>query len=179
MTLSDLSSIVGVISGLAVLGSLIYLAQQTRQNAKHTRALIQQGRAVQSIDMLLRIAEDSSLSDVGSRGNAGDTTLDRAQINQYFSFRVSGFINWEDQFYQHHDGLLNDDRFSAFVRTVETQFQSPGVRCLWKVSRTHTGKEFQSFMDEIMNRTRVVAMPTDLVAVWKAGIEAELSDASA
>jgi hypothetical protein len=45
MTLSDISSIVGVISGLAVLGSLIYLAQQTRQNAKHTRALIQSGMA--------------------------------------------------------------------------------------------------------------------------------------
>jgi hypothetical protein len=52
MTLSDISSIVGMISGLAVLASLIYLAQQNRQNVKHTRALIQQGR-VERIVMFL------------------------------------------------------------------------------------------------------------------------------
>ena len=49
MSLSDLAAIATVISGLAVLGSMIYLAQQTRQNSKHTRALIQQGRAVQPL----------------------------------------------------------------------------------------------------------------------------------
>jgi len=53
MTLSDLASIGSLVSGIAVLVSLVYLAQQTRQNSKHTRALIQQGRAIQSADMPL------------------------------------------------------------------------------------------------------------------------------
>jgi len=39
MTLSDLASIGSLVSRFAVLVSLIYLAQQTRQNSKHTRAL--------------------------------------------------------------------------------------------------------------------------------------------
>jgi hypothetical protein len=44
MTLSDLASLATVLSGAAVLASLIYLAQQTRQNTRHTRALIEQAR---------------------------------------------------------------------------------------------------------------------------------------
>jgi hypothetical protein len=52
MNLSDLAAIGSLVSGIAVLVSLVYLAQQTRQNSKHTRALIQQGRAIQSADIL-------------------------------------------------------------------------------------------------------------------------------
>jgi len=45
MSLSDLAAIGSLISGVAVLISLIYLSQQIRQNTKHSRAIIQQGRA--------------------------------------------------------------------------------------------------------------------------------------
>ena len=55
MSLSDLASIGSLVSGIAVLVSLIYLAQQTWQNAKHTRALIHQARSQQSIDILERL----------------------------------------------------------------------------------------------------------------------------
>src|SRR5580765_5709256 len=57
MSLSDLASIGSLVSGLAVLVSLIYLGLQTHQNAKHSRALIQQGRAARVADTALRIAE--------------------------------------------------------------------------------------------------------------------------
>ena len=43
MTLSDISSIVGVISGLAVLASLVYLSLQVRQTERNQRALMNQG----------------------------------------------------------------------------------------------------------------------------------------
>ena len=42
MNLSDLSSIASLVSGIAVVVSLVYLAQQIRQNTKHSQALIQQ-----------------------------------------------------------------------------------------------------------------------------------------
>ena len=44
MTLSDFATFSTAISGLAVTASLIYLALQTHQNAKHTKALILEAR---------------------------------------------------------------------------------------------------------------------------------------
>jgi 3-hydroxyisobutyrate dehydrogenase-like beta-hydroxyacid dehydrogenase len=73
MSLSDLSSIVGVISGLAVLGSLIYLAQQTRQNFKHTRALIFQGTAELALSQFHALAEPE-LATAIIIGNGGTPT---------------------------------------------------------------------------------------------------------
>ena len=61
MSLSDLASIGSLVSGVAVLVSLIYLSQQTRQNTKHSRALIQQGRSLGSQDYLVQQALDPSL----------------------------------------------------------------------------------------------------------------------
>ena len=82
MTLSDLSSIVGMISGLAVLGSLVYLAQQTRQNVRHTMALIQQGRSNQVADRLGAISSDPTFAEVSIRGAVGDQTLSDVQITR-------------------------------------------------------------------------------------------------
>ena len=178
MTLSDLSSIVGMISGLAVLGSLVYLAQQTRQNAKHTRALIQQGRTEQIIATTTAFAEDASLAALRLRGDRGDTTLDAVQLFQYSMIRLALFFNWEDQFYQHAAGLLDGPRFAAMMKRIEAHFQSPGARLAYKQNRMAFAPDFQSFMDSMMHRIHVVAKPTDVVAVWKAGIEAELSQAN-
>src|SRR6185369_7999739 len=57
MTLSDLASIGSLVSGVAVLVSLVYLSLQIRQNARHSKALIQQGRAARIADTALRLAE--------------------------------------------------------------------------------------------------------------------------
>ena len=57
MSLSDLAAIGSLISGVAVLISLIYLARQMRQNTKHTRALIQQGRVERISNQLGRLSK--------------------------------------------------------------------------------------------------------------------------
>ena len=56
MTLSDLAAIGSLASGVAVLVSLIYLGLQVHQSAKHTRALILQGRAERIVTHHLTIA---------------------------------------------------------------------------------------------------------------------------
>lgn len=177
MTLTDLASIGSLISSVAVLLSLIYLAQQTRQNSKHTRALIQQGRALQSIDMPERCAENPVLAAIRLRGDEGDTSLDRVEFSQYWLMRVAIFWLWEDQFYQHKDGLLESDRFAGTVRVMESQFRTPGCRYTWKLARVGFASEFQAFMDDVMSRTQAARF--DQLASWKAGIGAELPETAA
>src|SRR5258708_991482 len=79
MTLSDFATFSTAISGLAVTASLIYLALQTHQNSKHSRALIQQGRAAQFQDLISQWAADPALAEVVMRGGAGDLTMDPIQ----------------------------------------------------------------------------------------------------
>jgi hypothetical protein len=175
MNLSDLAAIGSLVSGIAVLVSLVYLAQQTRQNSKHTRALIQQGRAIQSADMPLRTAENASLAELRLRGDEGDKTLNRIQFSQYWLLRISIFWMWEDQFNQHQDGLLDGARFAGTIEVMKLQFQMPGCRYVWKRGRMGFAPKFQAFVNDIMQQTRPGHF--DAHAAWKTGIDAELPEA--
>src|SRR5215469_5164197 len=115
MTLSDLASVATVISSLAVLASLIYLAQQTRQNTKHTRALIQQGRNQYVMDTSLISVTDPAVNDLLVRGDAGDPTLTPTQAAAYLQFVGAQLSTAEDAFYQHKDGLIDDERHAGTV----------------------------------------------------------------
>jgi hypothetical protein len=172
MTLSDLASIASVISGIAVLGSLIYLAQQTRQNAKHTRALIHQGRAELTGGYFGGIASDPSLTDIIMRGLAGDQTLDDVQAARYvYSYRRT-LLSWEDSYLQHREGLVDANRHAGTVTRVRKLFQSPGYRAIWKMERENYETGFRAFMDDLMNEVRPTAS-SNLGATWKSFVAAE------
>ena len=55
MNLSDLASIAGDISAIALVITLVFLNLQVRQSEKNQRALIQQGRASRTVDIAIHI----------------------------------------------------------------------------------------------------------------------------
>src|SRR5579859_3500965 len=110
MTLSNLASIGSLVSGVAVLISLIYLAQQIRQSAQNQRAAVHQGRSVAISDLLIRIAEPS-LARTFSRAALGDREIPVEEFYQYLNLLGALLIGWEDHFAQHQSDMLSDDRF--------------------------------------------------------------------
>jgi hypothetical protein len=172
LTLSDLASVGSLLSAVAVLVSLLYVAQQTRQNSRHTRALIQQGRAVQSTENPLRWAESGTLADLYMRGNAGDRSLTRVEIMRYTMLIVSLFWYFEDQFHQHLDGLVADDRFTGSRATLAIDFRWPGFRVCWRQNRYLDGAQFRAFMDDILARAALEPAP-DPVVSWNTDLDAE------
>src|ERR1700759_3954704 len=83
MTLSDFASLSTAISGVAVTVSLIYLIIQTRQNIRHTRALIHQGSSARTTAIVLANMEaDASSAWLAGNGvTPTPTKIRRAQFN--------------------------------------------------------------------------------------------------
>jgi hypothetical protein len=75
MTLADLSTIAGLISSLAVLVSLIYLAIQVRQAERNQQASIRQGRATRAVDIILASAEPALVAAMPKGGDVAITAL--------------------------------------------------------------------------------------------------------
>jgi hypothetical protein len=178
MTLSDLASIASVVSGGAVLISLLYLSLQTRQNTKHTMALIQQGRTNQITERIGAMTSDSSLIEVVIRGIAGDQTMDDVQAFRFVNVTYSGFYNFEDQFYQHREGLLDDARHLGLTKTIAASLRNPGTQAAWKILRERFDPSFQKFIDDIAYQTPLAPV-SNLGAVWKSVVAAEFSKSSA
>jgi hypothetical protein len=150
MSLSDLASIGTLISSFAVLGSLIYLGLQMRQNARHTRALIHQGRVARIIDTQLHAAEPSQAA-AFIAGNGGEPTEAAIRRRAFECYCGAAFISLEDSFDQRSDGLLSDAQFEGFRRGVGWVMSDAGVRVRWQTMRPGYGASpFAVFVDEVI-----------------------------
>ena len=150
MSLSDLASIGTLVSSAAVLVSLIYLGLQMRQNAKHTRALIHQGRIERIIDIQLRTAEPAMAAAViASSGR--EPTPEAVRRHQFERYCWATFMSLQDSFDQHAEGLLGDEQFEGFRRGVAGVMSDEGVRDFWRSYGPGLGdSRFAMFVDEVI-----------------------------
>ena len=174
MTLSDIAAFGSLIGGVAVLISLIYLAQQIRQSAINQRAAVHQGRSSTVVDLLIRLA-DPSLSRTYLRGASGDQEIPADEFYQYLNMFGATLMGWEDHFAQHKSGMLSDDRFFGTSAAVASVLQLPGNYAAWKVYAAPLfAADFREFVDSRIVEGRAIAQ-RDVLADWKA----ELASAAA
>ncbi|HJW40600.1 MAG TPA: hypothetical protein VJ476_05140 [Rhizomicrobium sp.] len=127
MTLSDFATFSTAISGMAVTASLIYLALQTHQNAKHTKALIQQGRLGAIRELALSCAEPDLASAILT-GLRGGSTAEEVKAFQFQSYCGASLYGWQDTFLQYEMGLLDKDIFLQMRSGVTRAMSSPAFR---------------------------------------------------
>jgi len=147
MTLSDFATFSTAISGLAVTASLIYLAMQTHQNAKHTRALIHQGRIAALRDIFLA-ATDPTMAAAFIAVPGGTPTPQEVQKVQYRSLYGAMIYGWQDTYSQYQSGLLDDDFFRQMRSGAVQALSNPTSRAVWEFYRV-PGTKFAAFMDEL------------------------------
>jgi hypothetical protein len=153
MVLSDIASIATAISGLAVTASLIYVGIQTKQNVRHTRALIHQGTAARSTNLLLGFMNAEAVA-AWIEGNGGTPTPELIRQRQFYYHCGIAMIAMEDYFSQHEDGLLSDEQFSRGCATFRERLREPGLRALWLKQRETMAKaapRYCAFIDSLCN----------------------------
>ena len=149
MTLSDFATFTTAISGIAVTVSIIYLALQTHQNVKHTRALINQGRATLIAQMLLK-QTDTEVAAAYLVGTGREATPDAIRKMQFQAFAASQMFGWQDSFSQHERGLLDDDIWRHMRASVDTAMRHPAFREAYEVRFRTPGTKFCAFMDDVI-----------------------------
>jgi hypothetical protein len=82
MSLEQIFYVSQSIAAVAVIASLLYLAQQVRQAERVQRATMQQGRADRASQASLAAA-NPELARVLQKGMAGDTTLTREEFTHF------------------------------------------------------------------------------------------------
>jgi hypothetical protein len=156
MSLSDLASIGNLIGGIAVLASLAYLSLQVRQNTRHTRALIEQGRATRVAEFNLSMCQAPTATiEAYLAAIDADPGLTDDQEFRFYSFSRASFFDAQDSFRQHLDGLLGEDAYDGLMSIMRVRFASPGMRAAWKAQRETFTPQFRSLMDDLVRTTPV------------------------
>jgi len=156
VTLSEIASIATAISGLAVTVSLIYLAIQTQQNVRHTRALIHQGTAARTTSLLLGLMNAEAAA-AWIEGNGGTPTPELIRKRQFDQHCGTAMIAMEDYFSQHEEGLLSEEQFARGSETFRALLREPGMRAYWlkqKDVMTKAAPRYCAFIDSLCEPVR-------------------------
>lgn len=171
MNLADFSAVAGIVSSAAVVGSLVYLSLQIKQAQRNQQALMQQARTAGITDMNIALA-DPALAVAYNKGLAGDPDMTETELRQFLSLARCGFINAENNFLQHRDGLMSEDAFRSSLEGARFQATFPGMRAAWHQSRRAYGKTFVTFMDSLVE-SGASAPPPNPLADWRTVLASE------
>ena len=183
MSLSDLASLGSFVSGLAVLVSLVFLYFQLRQvnrqveqTERNQRALVQQGRAARLSTNFIAFAESDAAS-VYSKGMRGDELSDR-EFQQFRWMYRATMKNYEDDFLQHEEGLLEEPTFTSECQTaLGALLATPGGRVMWHHLRRELNDRFREFADDLVLKTPLWRSGDDATR-WNLAIAEELKTAA-
>jgi hypothetical protein len=150
MSLATLTGIASLVSSVAVLVSVVYLALQIRQSARNQRSLIDRGRSEQ-VGAWLQFIASAEMAPLVIRGHAGETLT--PEEHQRYAWAVYPMIlHYEDSFYQHREGMMSDVQFTSICNQVHDSARYPGVRMIWSEVRARFPADFQRFADPILQK---------------------------
>lgn len=173
MSLEHVFYISQSIAAVAVVASLLYLAQQVRQAERVQRATMQQGRADRTSQASFALASPE-LARVLQKGMAGDVELSREEFTQWMMICRGLFLSGEDSFFQHRAGLLFDSAFDSYVAGVTFYMSMPGMRAAWKLSEHQFGNDFRSFVNSVLAKMPP-ARNADAYSEWRKLLRSEAS----
>ena len=169
MSLSDLAALGSFVSGVAILVSLIYVALQLRQAAKHQRALMNQGYLARATDNMRWLAEPAN-AELRARLVAGETAFTAVELYRLQTMFRSFVLNTLDAYLQHQSGLLDtmifDNSTLGFRGNVLSQ---PVFRAIWMDTAQIIAPEFRAMVETMLAEVPL-AKPVDAVAQFKANL---------
>jgi hypothetical protein len=167
MLLKDVSALVDIFSGAAVAVTLVYLAFQIRQNAKHQRGTISHSRSAHVQQLMRSAATSDALMETVLKGWAGDQGMTRVQVNQFYWFVAALLTMFQDTYHQRREGMVSPLMYDSSLRTLRFQLAQPGTRAAWLVGRETFEPSFATFIDELIAATPL-ASTADVAERWRA-----------
>ena len=173
MSLSDFASVGSLLSGLAVVISLAFVALQIRQNNRNQRSLMQQGRSSRLAETLLRPSEPF-LAEATARAFQGDVDLTAPQILAFVRLAGATFWNFEDTFFQHRAGTIDPSSAESDFASLRMFLTVPANRVAWAINRDFFAGSYRDHVDGLLREVRAAALP-DMVAFWRSSLAAEMA----
>ena len=183
MSLSDLASLGSFISGVAVLVSLVFLyfqlgqvRLQIGQAEKNQQASIRQARITRAVDIHLARVDPTALAEGMVAMRAGTLEhLTAPHVEMMGAISTALFLHAEDSYFQHRNGLLDEDAFRTFTISMKNQMRSPTFRVMWKQLLHNYEEEFSSFVDSLAQEVTLRQPTATHLDEWKRDVAAEVA----
>jgi hypothetical protein len=153
MKLEKLSAAAELISSVAIVVTLGYLAIQTRQNTVAIQATIRQAMLTDDREMLFQQIDHPSL--VAAR--AGDAGLSDDELVQLASYLIASVRVRENQWLQFQNGVIDEQTWLTYRAALRAVFDTEFVRAWWRnrSSRGEFDEGFVAMLDDLLAQSPV------------------------
>jgi hypothetical protein len=148
--LEGLSYVGQVVSAVAVVASLVYLAHQVRQNTDSQRTE-NYARALERVaDLQARLSSDGQFAAIVARGAADPTRLTAEERVQFTWTFYEMFGAFEFMYHQSLMGSMPKEVWRRWAPTLQWWMSLPGVRAWWLARPTPFSDGFSAFIDSTL-----------------------------
>ena len=141
------SVVADILAAVAVVFSVVYLAIQIRRN---TVATLSQTHYLTTAALSQDAATMASSADLSRLYRVGLSSPDELEEDESFRFALiatSQFRTFENLYFQHRAGLLNEDFWSGHRENILWFYHRPGMQGWWKEKRLGFSKGFRQFLE--------------------------------
>lgn len=149
MNWEAISGVASVISALAVIGSLIYLARQISQNTAALRSTATQAASEQAAESYRTLATDPQLAATFIRGLDSPDELSDVETAQFNSLWMHVCFNMQNWYLQTQEGFLDGSLLESWTRIMSPISALPGFQAFWQQRRHIYTPEFRNFLESL------------------------------
>ena len=164
MGLDQIANIAEISAAVLVVGSLIYVGRQLKQNSQSMRLETVQAISAEWNRWYDMMTPNAELIDVYHRGVFDFHSLKSIEQLQFIFMTTRIFRIFNELYYQWHEGMMDTTIWNAWVAQFNDAMKTPGWQEAWSRRRHWYDEGFQSVVDNCVAETKGVKPMYDVPA---------------
>jgi len=144
----NLKGLLEVVGVFAILLGLIFVGFELRQNTASVQAATSQGLLEQSNHSNFLLASDSDFAELLSTADVSLKKLSDVERLRYRGYVWAEFNIWEQAFYAHAGGTLNDRIWHGYDNGYRQFSCEPSPKVIWGEIKYFFGVEFNAHVTD-------------------------------
>jgi hypothetical protein len=150
MDIQDIGAIGELISSIAVVITLIYLARQIHQNTLATQASNSEAFVERHFTLITPMATDKEFCERWLLAGSDFENLDEIEQQQFILYEWRAISSWNHFFHLREQNLVADSQWSELLWLFQNIGKRGSVVAAWKAYRGAYSAEFRNFMDSYL-----------------------------
>ena len=147
MDWNAISAIAGTLAAVAVALTVVYLAIQIQKNTLATRSQTYYLATAALSEAASILASNEELARIYRTGLSTPSELAEDNYYRFAMYSISQFRRYENLFFQHRSGLVDDEFWGGQSDNMKWFFYRPGMQSWWKDRRLTFSKSFREYLE--------------------------------
>jgi len=157
MGIEGLVNAAEIIGGIAVIGSLIFVARQMRESNLNTREANYRQVMQHNIQMGRLVGSDPTVANLYRRGCEDMEQLNADERWQFGSLMMAMFCDFNQHYTMHKQKRLDPEFWNSIEQNMKFYINRPGVLMWWQTQPFSLDASFTNYIDNLIavrNRER-------------------------